>query len=349
MGLLLADRARCIGAGEGHHPPTCGRFPTGGPLSVLARSLRRTDPRRVCVAARGDRVTPQEKLELRVLDHIYSHDQGVTHEPAGLSELFDKFGEEPARSAAASLSSRGLADRDQRMSGGYHITPEGKRVIEELRDRQGDRGRRRVACREQMLTWLDRVTDQKKGLRVDPDDFDGELDLKPFDADEIAVATEHLHNRGLIGGIASWSGMTAIFITEAGREAVDAGGVQASEQAGQVAPGVVQTFNLHGHANTVANATADGANATANVDASTFNLSMAKAYAAMVRSMGSEADLDDDDRDALVQIEEAQEGGDLSRSQRAMAHLYSASGKIATGAAGGMLATLGKQALGING
>jgi methionine synthase I (cobalamin-dependent) len=138
-----------------------------------------------------------------------------------------------------------------------------------------------------------------------------------------------------------------MWITEAGREAIDAGGVAAAEAAQQVPQAVTNTFNMAGSGNVFATATAPGATATANV--SNFNLQHAKTFAAAVRAVESDLDLTDDDRADLAHIETVEQGDDLRLAQRATARLYESADKIATGTASGILLALAKQALGIEG
>jgi hypothetical protein len=123
--------------------------------------------------------------------------------------------------------------------------------------------------------------------------------------------------------------------------------VAAAERAQQVPRVVTTTFNMAGSGNVFATATAPGATATANV--SNFNLQHAKAYAAAIRAVESDLDLTDDDRADLVLIETAEQGADLTLAQRATARLYESADKIATGTTSGILLSLAKQALGIDG
>lgn len=292
-------------------------------------------------------MTPQEQLELEILEHIYDNDEGRLREPANLGPLYERFGEEPALSACQSLRLRGLVEMDSRLSGGYHILPEGRTAVEAMRERRNDRGYRRAECREQLLTWLDANSDADAGIRPGTAAFEGASDLQPFSRLEVDAAIKHLKSRGLVGTIEAWGGPAAMWITEAGREVIDAGGVAAAESAQQVPQSVMNTFNMAGSGNVFATATAPGATATANV--SNFNLQHAKTFAAAIRAAESDLDLTDDDRADLVHIETAEQGADLTLAQRATARLYESADKIATGTAGGILLALAKQALGIDG
>lgn len=292
-------------------------------------------------------MTPQEQLELEILEHIYDNDQGRLREPAHLGPLYERFGEEQALSACQSLRLRGLIEMDNRLSGGYHILPEGRTAVEAMRKRRNDRGYRRAECREQLLTWLDANSDAEAGIRPGTATFEGASDLQPFSRQEVDAAIMYLKSRGLVGTIEASGGPAAMWITEAGRQARDAGGVAAAEITQRVPQSVTNTFNMAGSGNVFATATAPRASATANV--SNFSLQHAKIFAAAIRAVESELDLTDEDRADLTRIESAEEGGDLTLAQRATARLYESADKIATATASGILLALAKQALGVDG
>jgi hypothetical protein len=121
-------------------------------------------------------MTPQEQIELEILEHIYDNDEGRLREPANLGPLYERFGEEEALSACQSLRLRGLVEMDNRLSGGYHILPEGRMAVEAMRERRNDRGYRRAECREQLLTWLDANSDADAGIRPGTAAFEGATD-----------------------------------------------------------------------------------------------------------------------------------------------------------------------------
>jgi hypothetical protein len=292
-------------------------------------------------------MTPQEQLELEILEHVYDNDEGQHRAPAALGPLFQRFGEPQARSACKSLRLRGFIDLGNSLASGYHILPEGRTVVEAMRERRNDRGHRRAECREQVLAWLDTNSDFDAGIRPGTANFTGASDLLPFTRSEVDAAIKHLKSRGLVGTIEAWGGPASFWITEAGREAIDAGGVAAAERAQQDSPVVTNTFNMAGTGNVYATATAPGATATANV--SNFNLQHAQTFAAAVRAVESDLDLTDDDRADLVLIEASKPGTDMTRAQKATARLYESAGKIADGTAGGILLVLAKKALGIDG
>lgn len=76
-------------------------------VSVAATSVSRTQ------VIEGNRaVTPQEQLELEILEHIYDNDKGQHREPAALSPLLARFGEDQALSACQSLRFGGFIDTD---------------------------------------------------------------------------------------------------------------------------------------------------------------------------------------------------------------------------------------------
>ncbi|MCW2760486.1 MAG: hypothetical protein JWR85_687 [Marmoricola sp.] len=104
-------------------------------------------------------MTPQEQLELEILEHIYENDEGRLREPANLGPLYERFGEEPALSACHSLRLRGLIEMDSRLSGGYHTLPEGRTVVEAMRERRNDRGYQQLLT-DRLLDRVDRRPDR---------------------------------------------------------------------------------------------------------------------------------------------------------------------------------------------
>lgn len=292
-------------------------------------------------------MTPQEQLELEILEHIYDDDEGRHREPANLGPLYERFGEDQALSTCQSLRLRGFIEPDNRLSGGYHILPEGRTVVEAMRARRNDRGYRRVQCREQVLAWLDANSDFDAGIRPGTATFKGACDLQPFSRAEVDAAVKHLKARGLVGTIEAWGGPAAFWITEIGREVIDAGGVTVVESAQQLPQSVTTNYNMAGSGNVFATATAPGAIANANV--SNFNLQHAKAFAAAIRAVESDLDLTDDLQADIVLIENAELESDLTLAQRATTRLYESADKIATGAVSGILLALAKKALGIEG
>ncbi len=292
-------------------------------------------------------MTPQEQLELEILEHIYDNDKGQHREPAALSPLFARFGEDQALSACQSLRFGGFIDTDNRLSGGYHMLPAGRTVVEAMRARRIDRGYRRLECREQVLAWLDANSDHEAGIRPGTATFNGASDLQPFSRTEVDAAITHLKGRGLVGTIEALGGPAACWITEAGREVIDKGGVAAVERAQNVTQSVTTNYNMAGSGNVYATATAPGATATANV--SNFSLQHAKALVTAIRAVESDLHLTDALREDLVLIENAQHSSDLTLAQRATTRLYEAADKVVTGTASGILIVLAKQALGIEG
>lgn len=291
-------------------------------------------------------MTPQEQLELEILEHIYDHDQGQLNEPANLGPLYERFGEEQSLSVCQSLRLRGFIEMDDRLSGGYHILAPGRTAVEQMRERRNNRGYRRAECREQLLAWLDANSDADAGQRPGTAAFTGGSDLEPFSRAEVDAAIKHLKSRGWVGTIEAWGGPASMWITEAGREAIDLGGVAAAEAAQQPPPPVANTFNMAGTGNVFATAAAPGATATANV--TNFNLQHAKALVAAIRAAEADLDLTDEDRADLAQVEATEPDDDLTLARRATARLYERADQIAMGTVGGILLALAKQALGLS-
>lgn len=281
-------------------------------------------------------MSSQDELDLRVLEYVYDNDQGMMREPAGLSGLYDVAGSEDAGlQTAADLRRRGLICADQRMSGGYHIEAEGKRIVEELRARRSDRGYRRQQCREQLLRWAD--SDDRRGRR----DFDGSADGEPFAMEESEPAAGFLAEHGLLRTFsAAQEKHYLVQITERGRECIDSGKtIQQFLSRNDLA---AQMVNVFGSGNSVAAAFGDGSAATAAL--STFDHEMAITFASSVRQALPVLELPDEADDLLDDIEQRE---DPSLAQRATARLYTLIGDTTSGALGGVLGAMGAGALGI--
>jgi hypothetical protein len=281
-------------------------------------------------------VGSQDDLDLRVLEYVYDHDQGMLREPAGLSGLYDVAGSEDAGlQTAADLRRRGLISADQRLSGGYHIEPEGKRIVEEFRARRSDRGYRRQQCREQLLRWAD--SDDRRARR----DFDGSAHGQPFTMEESETAAGFLAENGLLKTFsAAQEKHYLVQITERGRECIDSG--KTIQQFVSRHDLAAQMVNVFGSGNSVAAAFGDGSAATASL--STFDHEMAITFASSVREALPVLTLPDEADGLLDDIEQREDPG---LAQRATAKLYTLIGDTTSGALGGVLGAMGAGALGI--
>ena len=278
----------------------------------------------------------QDELDLRVLEYVYDNDQGMMREPAGLSGIYDVAGSEDAGLQTASgLRRNGLISMDQRLSGGYHIEPEGRRIVEEVRARRTDRGYRRQECREQLLRWAD--NDERRARR----EFDGSADGQPFTMDESEPAAGFLSENGLVKTFSSAQEQHFLIqITERGRECIDSGKtIQQFLSRNDVA---AQMVNVFGSGNNVA--TSFGENNTVAATLANFNHDMAVTLASSVRDALPILGLPDEAEGLLTQIEQRD---DPSLAQRATARLYTLLADTASGGLGGMLTTLAAGALGI--
>lgn len=290
-------------------------------------------------------MTRQDEQNMRVLEYIYDHDAGSAG-PAGLGGLRDLVGEDAAAESAVELKERGWIRNENRLSGGYHITAVGRSEVEALRQRREDRSYRRGRCRDDLLRWADAKTTTDPGTRVGREDFDGGADLLPYDEDEVRAAATFLAEAGFIKSIsAAGAPHIAIWITDAGRECVDEGGVEAFQRArrtGGVAA-TVNHFNMGGEGNVFATATAAGAVAHATLN--NFNIDQARLFAKAVRVAEAELDLPDEVRAALTVIEA--EDAEPTRAQKATKVLTDFMLGASTGTVGQVLGMLGASALGI--
>lgn len=291
-------------------------------------------------------MTPQQEQNMRVLEYVYDNDQGSAG-PAGLSGLRELVGEDNAAESAVELHRLGWIRRDQRLSGGYHMTASGRSEVETLRGRRADRGHRRAACLEALLRWVDAQTTTDAGSRVSRQKFDGSADLMAFSEDESRAAATTLEEQGLIKSISSWGAPHQLmWITDAGRECVDRGGVAEYMRARRLgAENTVHNYNMGGSGNVFATATAAGAVANATVN--NFNLDHARLLARAVRAIEEELVLNEEAVAALAEIEA--EGVAPDRAQRATRTLMPFLMGTATGSLGQVLGTLGESALGIAG
>ncbi len=138
------------------------------------------------------------------------------------------------------------------------------------------------------------------------------------------------------------------WITDAGRECVDQGGVSAylrAQRQGGESTG--HNYNMGGSGNVFARAAATAAGAVANATVNNFNLVHARLLARAVRAIEEELVLDDEAVAALAEIEA--EGVAPDRAQRATRTLMMFLIGTATGSLGQVLGTLGESALGISG
>jgi len=279
----------------------------------------------------------QEALDLRVLEYIYDNDEG-SRGPAGLSGLYAAAGSEDAGlSTAAALRRRGLIRSCERMSGGYYIEPEGRRIVEQARTRRSDRGLRRQECREQLLRWAD--DDGRKARR----EFNGSADGEPFTMAESESAADHLVENGLLASHSAWQEKHFLVeITERGRECIDSGEtIQQFLARGDAL--AAQVLNVIGSGNNVAAAFGDESIATAST--STFDHDLAVTLASSVRDALPVLGLPDEVDALLADIEQRE---DPSLAQRATARLYTLLGATTSGALGTVLGAMAAGALGIS-
>lgn len=289
-------------------------------------------------------MTRQEEQNLRVLEYVYDNDEGSAG-PAGLSGLWELVGEDNAADSAVELQERGWIRRDQRLSGGYHVTAAGRSEVEAMRGRRTDRSYRRNRCRDDLLRWVDANTSPDPGSRVGRDKFDGAADLHPYDENEVRAAATFLAEAGFIKSVsAAGAPHIAIWITDAGRECVDEGGVEAFQRARQATSvPTVNHFNMGGSGNVFATATASGAVAHATMN--NFNFEQARLLARAVRVAEHELGLPEDVRAALSDIEA--EDVEPTRAQKATKVVTDFLIGTSTGTVGQVLGMLGASALGI--
>lgn len=269
---------------------------------------------------------------MRVLAHIYDNDQGRFHEPASLGALYEVFGEDAALGSAVSLKQRGLIESEMRLSGGYHITADGRSAVEAVRARQGDRAHRRAEARNMLLRWLDSRDANDTGSRVARSDFDARLDLVPFTDTESEMAAEHLKKHGLVGSISSGQAdHILLWLTETGRECIDSGlPVDVFVARYERTTGHHQTIHVSGNNNAIAGAVGTNASAGATVDVASAHL-----LAQAIRQIGAALNLPGEADEVLTEIERS---NDPSVLKRAIGRLYLLVNDTTTGAAGGIVA-----------
>lgn len=278
----------------------------------------------------------QEDLDLKMLEFIYD----ACEQGGGPADAFGAWGtaetEDLGRATAVSLKCRGLIRSDMRASGGYYIEPEGRRLVQEARNRRSDRGHRRSECRAQLLRWAD------TGGRLSRRDFPGGADGLPFSMEESEQAAEYLAKHGLLK---SRSAMQErhfqLEITELGRECIDSG-LSITEFLKPPPTAVGPTINVNGTGNNVAAALGSHSTATATME--TFDHEAAIRVAEAIRQALSVLSLPPETEDLLDDITQHE---DPSRAQRALARLYPFLGELSTGALGGVLGNAASGALGI--
>lgn len=291
-------------------------------------------------------MTPQEMRDWHVLEYVYDHDEG-SHGGAGLGGLLDLVGQDDGMAAAIGLSQRGLIQKEQRLTSGYHITAAGRREVELVRARRQDRGRRRVECREQFLRWVDERAGTSIAQRVAREDFDGAADFLPFTMAESEAAAGYLKQHDLIGSMsADQEDHILVWMTERGVDCIDSGRPIAELVAPprQSEPSVTNTYNVAGIGNSLTTAT--GAGAVANASITNFNLQQAQTFAAAVRAAADDLHLPEEAEAHLVDIERGD--ADPYRAQKATKALYRLVETTTTGGAGNILGMLAAQALGIS-
>lgn len=288
-------------------------------------------------------LTPEQENAFRALEYVFDHDAAAAG-GASIGGLRGLLGEDEAARAATTLKQGGLIVSDGMLSGGYHITGDGRTAVEKIRGRRIDRGYRRKACRDDLLRWVDSNTKaDDPQSRVARERFDDSLDLVQYDDGEVLAAANFLNDNGFIKTISTGEAdHILMWVTARGQEVVDAGGVE--RFLAQTAPvGTTTNYTFAGTGNTFATATAAGAVANATVN--NFNLDHARLFAAAVRQAEAELVLNDDARSALAEIEES--GDDTEKASRATKFLYTALMATTTGGLGQVLGMLGASALGI--
>lgn len=278
-------------------------------------------------------VESQQERDLRFLAYVYDNDGGTRGE-TGLSGLRDLLGERATASTGSSLRNRGLVRKADSLAGGYHITADGRQVVEELRERQRDRVRRRIECRSLLLRWLDDRDAHDAGTRAALEQFDTELDLLPFTDAERGAAAEYLHERGMIKGVGG-AGLLLVWLTEDGRECLDAGGaIEAFTNRGASGGGSQQTIHVTGSNNTISGAV--GAHAAASASVVNVDVEAARLFVEALRQVASTMNLPAGAEEALAEIETSD---DPSAIKRALGQLYLFLHEAGAGAAGGVFAT----------
>jgi hypothetical protein len=211
--------------------------------------------------SRGYTLPPAVQERVRLLDWISDHGGTAPRQIVDLAPLFDGLEQAAAQIVAGhleALEADGLIRLQKGLAwGGWSadVQSRGIDVIEDLRDRRGDRLARRQAARDAFLRWL---YDCTLNGDVCPNSADfpgtkfGDYYGEPFTDQEVEAASDWLRDEEYIAGTSVWgAGVVRPTITTKGEKSVESK-TSVNAQANPPAPYSVTTVNVTGSGNNVA-------------------------------------------------------------------------------------------------
>lgn len=272
---------------------------------------------------------------LRGLDYVGAVEAAGS--TATIGSLRALLGESDGALVAQALADRGLLRPGNKMVRDYHLTADGKYAL---------RAHRRVRAQNSLLNWLDTLEPQQ---RADPSYLPVPDDgLEPYTEHEIQAAVEFLIDQRLAAtfpgsGGKSWGGYVTVWITELGRQCVEApGNIEDFLSRRDQPVSNTQNFNIGGSNNTVVGTAGHKNQVTVTVD--NFDIDAVRHTAAAVRQSREALDLPGEATTLLDTIEHSQDRGMVQRAGR---ELYLLLAATSTGALGNVLAGPLGTALGI--
>ncbi len=128
------------------------------------------------------------------------------------------------------LHDRGLIGGSESLAGwatfGAMLTPEGRRVLNDRRERRKSRRARSIAARDALLDWMFENTSDSSGEAPEIERFAGtphaHVEGDPFTEGEIIAAAEHLKAEEYVKGFDAWGAvLIRPTLTPKGRRAVE--------------------------------------------------------------------------------------------------------------------------------
>ncbi len=179
---------------------------------------------------------------------------------ASVNDARELLGEDDGDLLMFHLRDLGLLRQGKRAGGDdFHLTAEAKVALEQIRDRQQDRGHRRRKSRHDLLCWLDTQTTPDPASRVPLATFKGSADQLGYTPEEVAGAYAYLISQKLMSSTHRTIALSSyndprvlVWITDAGREYLDEGVVGSSPKAAHAPAGeppATGTTNHHYYGN----------------------------------------------------------------------------------------------------
>lgn len=171
----------------------------------------------------AETVTRQELLELELLECALFR-AGPEGRPVAVSTLEQVAGDRDLMlETCRRLVGEGDLRRDNRTSGGYHLTAAGReRAQEFVTERDNPRSRRASALRE-LMHWLDAKDATGAGGRALTREFDGRHLGSEFTESETQAAADRLVENGLAKSLRGSDQHIALWLTHRGQDFADSG------------------------------------------------------------------------------------------------------------------------------